>query len=54
MKIMAIAAPLLMSQMGKSAKKTAKSSSGDMLSIVTGLMDGVDASDVINIARKLF
>ena len=54
MKIMAIAAPFLMSQMGKSAKKTAKSSSsGDMLSIVGGLMDGVDASDVINIVGKL-
>ncbi len=55
MKIMAIAAPLLMSRMGKTAKSTAKSSgSDDMLSIVGGLMDGVDASDIIKIAGKLF
>ena len=54
MKIMAIAAPLLMSQLGKNAK-TAKQTSGsdDMLSIVGGLMDGVDASDVIKIVGKL-
>ena len=56
MKIMAIAAPFLMSQMGKSAKSKAKTvnASDDMLSIVGGLLDGVDASDVIKIARKLF
>ena len=55
LKIMAIAAPFLMSQMGKNAK-TAKQASGssDMLSIVGGLLDGVDAGDVIKIARKLF
>ena len=55
MKIMAIAAPFLMSQMGKSAK-TAKQTSGsdDMLSIVGGLLDGVDASDVFKIVGKLF
>ena len=56
LKIMAIAAPLLMSQMGKNAKSKAKTanSSDDMLSIVGGLLDGVDAGDVIKIARKLF
>ena len=54
LKLMAIAAPFLMSQMGKNAKSAAKSKgSDDMLSIVTGLMDGVDASDVIRIAKKL-
>ena len=54
LKLMAIAAPFLMSQMGKNAKSTAKSKgSDDMLSIVTGLMDGVDASDVIRIPKKL-
>lgn len=54
LKIMAIAAPFLMSQMGKTAKKeTAKSSSGDMMSIVGGLLDGVDTKDVINILGKL-
>ena len=54
MKIMAIAAPLLMSQLGKNAK-TAKQTSGsdDMLSIVGGLLDGVDATDVIKIVGKL-
>lgn len=55
MRIMAIAAPLLMSQMGKSAKTSAKSAgSDDMLSIVGGLLDGVDAGDILKIAKKLF
>ena len=54
MKIMAIAAPFLMSQMGKSAKSKAKAAtSDDMLSIVGGLLDGVDATDVIRIVGKL-
>lgn len=53
MKIMAIAAPLLMSQMGKQAKSNAKAGSGDMLSVVGGLMDGFDMKDVVNII-KLF
>ena len=55
-KIMAILAPLLMSKMGSTANKTAKASSstsaGDMLDIVSGLMDGVDASDVLKIVSK--
>ena len=53
MKLMAIAAPLLMSRMGKTAKSTAKTSSGDMLSVVGGLMDGFDAKDVVNIIKLL-
>ena len=54
MKIMAIAAPFLMSQMGKSAKTAkASSGSGDMLGVVTGLMDGIDAKDVLNIVKLL-
>ena len=54
LKIMAILAPILMSKMGKTAKKeTAKSSSGDMFSVVGGLLDGVDASDVVNILGLL-
>lgn len=54
MKLMAIAAPFLMSQMGKSVKSKSKAAqSDDMLSIVGGLLDGVDASDVLRIARKL-
>ena len=54
LKIMAIAAPFLMSQMGKNAKSKAKAvQSDDMLSIVGGLLDGVDASDVIKIVGKL-
>lgn len=55
-KIMAILAPLLMSKMGstaKNAKASSKSSSNDMLDIVTGLMDGVDAGDVLKIVSKL-
>lgn len=52
LKIMAIVAPLLMSQTGKKANSTAKGSD-DMLSIVGGLLDGVDASDIIKIAGKL-
>ena len=38
----------------KTAKtQTAKSSSGDMLSVVGGLLDGVDAKDVVNILGML-
>ena len=54
LKIMAILAPILMSKMGQTAKKqTAKSSSGDMMSVVGGLLDGVDAKDVVNILGML-
>jgi hypothetical protein len=57
LKIMAILAPLLMSKMGNTAnanaKKTNKSSSNDMLDIVGGLLDGVDAGDVLKIVSKL-
>ena len=54
LKIMAILAPILMSKMGKTAKtETAKSGSDDMVSIVGGLLDGVDAGDVIKIVSKL-
>lgn len=53
-KIMAILAPILMSKMGKTAKtETAKSSSGDMFNVVGGLLDGVDAKDVVNILGML-
>ena len=52
---MAILAPLLMSKMGSqaTAKKAAKSSSNDMVDIVSGLLDGVDAGDVLKIVSKL-
>lgn len=54
LKIMAILAPILMSKMGKTAKaETAKSSSNDMMSIAGGLLDGVDAKDVVNILGML-
>lgn len=55
LKIMAILAPLLMSKMGSTAtaKKSSKSSSNDMLDIVGGLLDGVDAGDVLKIVTKL-
>ena len=54
LKIMAIMAPILMSKMGQTAKtQQAKSSSGDMLSVVGGLLDGVDAKDVVNILGML-
>ena len=43
-----------MSKMGQTAKtQQAKSSSGDMLSVVGGLLDGVDAKDVVNILGML-
>ena len=54
LKIMAILAPILMSKMGQTAKaETAKSSSGDMMKVVGGLLDGVDAKDVVNILGML-
>ena len=54
LKIMAILAPILMSKMGQTAKtETARSSSGDMMKVVGGLLDGVDAKDVVNILGKL-
>ena len=54
LKIMAILAPILMSRMGKTAKtETAKSSSGDMGGVVGGLLEGVDAGDVIKIVSLL-
>ena len=57
LKIMAILAPILMSKMGsataKQSAKSSKSSSNDMVDIVSGLLDGVDAGDVIKIVSKL-
>ena len=59
LKIMAILAPLLMTKMGSAAKtekevKTAsKGGSIDMLDVVSGLMDGVDAGDVFKLAKLL-
>jgi len=54
LKIMAILAPILMSKMGKTAKtQTANAGSGDMFSVVGGLLDGVDAKDVVNLLGLL-
>ena len=54
LKIMAIVAPLLMSQMGKTAKtETAKSGSNDMSGVVGNLLENVDVADVIKIANLL-
>ena len=54
LKIMAILAPILMSKMGKTAKtQTANTGSGDMFSVVGGLLDGVDAKDVVNLLGLL-
>ena len=54
LKIMAIMAPILMSKMGQTAKtETAKAGSGDMMRVVGGLLDGVDAKDVVNILGML-
>lgn len=54
LKIMAILAPILMSKMGNTAKKeSARAGSDDMFGIVGGLLDGVDAGDVIKIVSKL-
>ena len=53
-KIMAILAPLLMSQMGKTAKKEAKEKdTDDMSGIVGKLIDNIDVDDVIKIAGLL-
>jgi len=53
-KIMAILAPILMSKMGQTAKtETAKAGSGDMMKVVGGLLDGVDAKDVVNLLGML-
>jgi hypothetical protein len=53
-KIMAIIAPLLMSQMGKTAKSEAKEKdTDDMSGIVGRLLDNVDVGDVIKIAGLL-
>ena len=54
LKIMAILAPILMSKMGRTAKtETAKAGAGDMFNVVGGLLDGVDAKDVVNILGML-
>ena len=54
LKIMAIMAPILMSKMGQTAKtETAKAGSGDMMRVVGGLLDGVDAKYVVNILGML-
>ena len=59
LKIMAILAPILMSKMGKTAKAAnaqasgSNSGTGDMLKVVSGLLDGVDAKDVVNILGML-
>ncbi len=54
LKIMAIMAPILMSKMGKQAKtQTAQAGSSDIFSVVGGLLDGVDAKDVVNILGML-
>ena len=54
LKIMAILAPLLMTRMGNTAEKSAKKNdTSDMLSVVGGLLDGVDAGDVLKLAGLL-
>ena len=54
LKIMAILAPLLMSKMGKTAQsKSKKKDASDMMSVVSGMLDGVDAGDVIKLAGLL-
>ena len=54
LKIMAILAPILMAKMGKQAKtQTAKAGSSDIFSVVGGLLDGVDAKDIVNILGML-
>ncbi|MBE6040969.1 MAG: DUF937 domain-containing protein [Clostridiales bacterium] len=56
-KIMAIVAPLLMAQMGKQAKaksgSASQGSASDVIGIIGGLMDGIDASDVFKIVGAL-
>lgn len=55
LKIMALVAPLLMSQMGKAAKESEKTAKGnigtsDVMEIISGLSDGVGIGDVLKIA----
>jgi hypothetical protein len=51
---MAILAPLLMSKMGSSAEsKAKKNDTSDMMKVVSGMLDGVDAGDVIRLAGLL-
>ena len=53
-KLMAILAPILMSKMGKQAKaQTKQSNTSDMANVVGGLLDGIDAKDVVNILGML-
>ena len=52
--IMAILAPLLMSQMGKTAEKeTAKGGSGNMSDVVETILENVDVADVVKIISLL-
>jgi len=51
-KILAMAAPLLMSSVGKQTKKK-KSSGLDLGDLIGGLSDGLDLGDIIKVASKL-
>lgn len=53
LKIMAIIAPILMSNMGKTAKAEAKSAGKDEGSIIGDLLGNVDAGDVVKIIGLL-
>ena len=53
LKIMAILAPILMSKMGKTAKKEAASAGKDEGSIVSDILGNVDAGDVVKIIGML-
>jgi hypothetical protein len=50
LKIMAILAPLLMTQLGKSAKEETANSNGGMADVVGNMLKNVDVGDVIKIA----
>ena len=50
LKVMAIIAPLLMSKLGNKANEK---QSDDMLSLIGGLMDGIDTKDIIKLAGLL-
>lgn len=52
LKIMAILAPILMSQMGKNAK-TKKASAGAGQGLVEGILSNIDAADVVKIIGML-
>ncbi|MBQ0018017.1 MAG: DUF937 domain-containing protein [Clostridiales bacterium] len=51
LKILAIAAPIIMNQLGKDAKKSSKKSSSDMGDVVTSILKNIDGDDVAKLIK---